>query len=237
MHRVVDARGNHWRIALGLSAALHVAVLVVLRFSGWPTELPTSETPPIVVWLSDWRPPQPVPIEEPQRVTSEPVESSESEAVPEDTADPAESELSPSSAESGSETLDSTGEDVPFTPIQRSFSWRAEARRTIVRQREAQEQADNYVTFGFPFESVEGLNSRERDNSSAASDRVPERDSYGDLVLPAGDNCQMIVGTGSILAQDAFRFSDFNSLSQIRCTRRASPKPDMFEEQKPEYLN
>ena len=80
--------------------------------------------------------------------------------------------------------------------------------------REEQEQEDSYMTFAFPFESRDGLTSRDANGSGNSGQEPderhlpPERDSFGDLIVSYGDGCYLTVGVGSILVEDSFRFSN-----------------------------
>ena len=192
----------------------------------------SSELPPapVVVWLSDWLPPEEEPIEQ---IFEDDV-SSEEESVPADleptiTEPPDANELSPVPARS-------------WQIIRRPTDWEEDARRAILRMREEQEQANNYMTFASPFEPKEGLSSRDGDGRGSSGqqpddrDLLPERDSFGDLIISYGDGCYLTVGVGSILVEDSFRFSDFGAPAGLKCSRPLRVRDDLFADQKPAYL-
>jgi hypothetical protein len=230
MHRPFDGRGSQWRTAVGISIAIHIALLAFTRQVGWST--PTSELPPVpvVVWLSDWLPLQEEPIEP---IVEDDV-STEEESVPAEsestiTQPPDVTELSP-------------GPAIPRQIIRRSSEWEEDARRAILRMGEDQERENNYMTFAFPFEPKEGLSSRDgdgRENSGQEPDKrhlMPERDSFGDQIISVGDGCYLTVGVGSILVEDSFRFSNFGGPTGFKCSRPVRVRDDLFADQKPAYL-
>ena len=230
MHRPFDGRGSQWRIALGVSIAIHIALLAFTRQLGWSTHSSELRPAPVVAWLSDWLPPQEELIE--PFVEDDP--SSEEGSVPAEsestiTQPPDATELSPVPAE-------------PRQIIRRSTEWEEDARRAISRMREEQEQGNNYMTFAFPFEPKEGLSSRDgddRDNAGQQPDErhLPsERDSFGDQIISVGDGCYLTVGVGSILVEDSFRFSNFGAPAGLKCSRPVRVRDDLFADQKPAYL-
>jgi hypothetical protein len=215
---------------MGVSIAIHIALLAFTRQVGWSTH--SSELPPVpvVVWLSDWLPFQ----EEPMEPIVEDDVSSEEESVPAESEStinepPDATELSPVPA--GSRQI-----------IRRSTDWEEDARRAILRMREDQEQENDYMTFAYPSEPKESLNSRDgdgRENSGQQPDErdlMPERDSFGDQIIAYGDGCYLTVGVGSILVEDSFRFSDFGAPAGLKCSRPVRVRDDLFADQKPAYL-
>lgn len=236
MYRPSDGRGNQWRIALGVSIAIHVAIFFLIRQHKWPTRPINDPTAPLVVWLSDWRPPTII-----EEVDGQIPEESEDTNAREISSEPEAATMAeaPESIEQAPQSSDSS-----TSPIRESIDWEEDARRAILRMRHEQDRENNYVTFAFPFELKEGLSSQDAggsENSGQQPDErhlPPERDSTGDLIISYGDGCYLTVGVGSIFLEESFRFTGFSAPAGLMCSRPLSlrVRDDLFSDQKPEYL-
>ena len=231
MYRPSYGRRSQWRTALGVSVVLHVAFLIVVKQSKWPTPSIESPSTPVVVWLSDWLRPQ-TSAEEPTERIPEGDENNKEE---------------PELAESESATITQPPETIVLLPaptespqaVRRSVDWAEEARRAIARMRVEEDRANTYITFSFPRIPEEsgstgayergGLRQRSGDR-----DVLRERDVFGDIRMPLGNGCYQTVGSGSIILQDLSRF--MNPMTMCVSSVPAKPRNDLFSEQKPEYF-
>ncbi len=143
--------GRSRQLALAASIALHGAVLVsVSQTRG--TALPAlPEGDAVVVWLSDWQPP-------------------EAHSIDEDPAEPTDLDLGPSPDVKSGPVAEDEPEPEPTAPAQVAESaqpspgpppkereptrptidWEADMMRAIVRMREESSEADAYLTFSYP---------------------------------------------------------------------------------------
>ena len=234
MDRPSDGRKSRWRIALGVSIAIHVALLALIPQLKWSARFTEPPPAPVVVWLPDWQVPTEIEeLEDQIPDEEEAVEAQGTSTEPGATTEtPIRESVEPLPSPSGE----------PRSPIRGSIDWEEDARRTIVRMREEQERENNYMTFAFPFEPIEGLSSRGaggRENSGQQADErhlPPERDSFGDLIVSYGDGCYLTVGVGSILLEESFRFTNFSAPAGLKCSKPLRVRDDLFSDQKPEYL-
>ncbi|HEY5622774.1 MAG TPA: hypothetical protein VIV14_03360 [Gammaproteobacteria bacterium] len=240
MGQIRHLGGRRWPLALTVSLISHTVVVGAVGLTQLSPSRSEDPVEPLVVWLSDWRPPPPEAVV-PEEIEPAPVEAEEPEPI----AEPAEPDEVVDAEEAPATDAESEKTPAPsrsFTPIRRAIDWRAEARRAVVMAREARERSESYVTFGFPFDKRAGLDSRTGENLAELESRygnggvMPERDANGDLVVYDDNGCFQIVGTGSILLEDSNRFSTLVPMGGTRCSRSTEPRSDLFEAQKPGSL-
>lgn len=139
------------QLALAASIALHGAVLASVSQTRW-TELPAlPEGDAVVVWLSDWQPPEAHSIEsdpaEPTDLDLGPSPDVESGPVAEDEPEP-EPNAPTQVAESPQTSPGPPPEERE--PSRPTIDWEADMMRAIVRMREESAKADAYLTFSYP---------------------------------------------------------------------------------------
>lgn len=235
MGRRVDSRFTRWHLAIALSLALHIGIAVVLSQSKWkatPAEAPRT---PIITWLSDWKPPPTIPELNDERVPGETDTVDSQDAVP-------EPEVTSTSQQAESITPSSSPSQAPSAPTPTSVDWQDSLARAIEILRAEEQQTGNYLTFGFPVRSEGDPDWRYSDSRDKSTQSINERDlppeysSFGERILAVGDGCYQIAGSGSILAEETFRFSDYYAAPRTECPRPGPAKADLFADQKPEYL-
>ena len=143
--------GRSRQLALAVSIALHGAVLMSVsqtRGTALPA-LPAGDA--VVVWLSDWQPP------EARSIDEDPAEPSDLDLGPSpdvESGPVAEDELEPeptAPAQVAESAQPSSGPPPKERELTRpTIDWEADMMRAIVRMREESAEADAYLTFSYP---------------------------------------------------------------------------------------
>lgn len=183
--------GRSWQLALAASIALHGAVLASVSQTRW-TALPAlPEGDAVVVWLSDWEPPEAHSIEEdpaePTDLDLGPLPDVESEPVAEDGP---ESTAPAQVAENPQPSPDPPPKERE--PTRPTINWDADMMRAIVRMREESAEADAYLTFSYPERRQQPASGTGGDSTMIAGVVIPPdapcvqsvRSFLGRLLLP-----------------------------------------------------
>ncbi len=136
-----------WQLALAASTALHGAVFVFVSQTRWTARPALPEADAVIVWLSDWQPPETRSLEddpaEPTDLDLDPLPEVEPGPVAEDETEPEPTTPAPS-AESPQPPPD------VLEPSRPPIDWEAEMMRAVVRMRAETAKADAYLTFSYP---------------------------------------------------------------------------------------
>jgi len=133
-------------LAAAASIALHGAVLVSASQTRWATAPDLREADSVIIWLSEWLPP-----EAPRHEDSpgDPADNQElpSSVTPQDAPVNDEDEAPPvvNDPEPSRSRL-----PADWEPIRPSIDWEEIQRRAVVRTREERAKVDAYVTFSYP---------------------------------------------------------------------------------------
>jgi len=144
-NRSLDQR-RRLPLAAAASIALHGAVLVSASQTRWATAPDLREADSVIIWLSEWLPP-------------------EAPRHEDDPSDPADNQKLPPSVAPQDAPVNDDDEAPPvvngpeparsrlpadWEPIRPSIDWEEIQRRAVVRTREERAEVDAYVTFSYP---------------------------------------------------------------------------------------
>ncbi len=138
-------------LAAAASIALHGVVLVSVGQTRWAPAPDLREADSVIVWLSEWLPP-----EAPRR-EDDPGEPADDQELPPSEAprDPAPQDV-PVSEDDEVPPVANAPEPsrsrlpADWEPIRPSIDWEEIQRRAVVRTREERAEGDAYVTFSYP---------------------------------------------------------------------------------------